>query len=32
VLQQLLARLTDFDQYFEIMPGARMNVAAPPAP
>ena len=31
VLQQLMARLADFDQYFEIMPGTRAVVAAPPA-
>jgi alkyl sulfatase BDS1-like metallo-beta-lactamase superfamily hydrolase len=32
VLQQLMACLTDFDQYFEIMPGTRAVVAAPSPP
>jgi alkyl sulfatase BDS1-like metallo-beta-lactamase superfamily hydrolase len=32
VLQQLMACLTDFDQYFEIMPGTKAVVAAPSSP
>ncbi|MBP7608159.1 MAG: alkyl sulfatase dimerization domain-containing protein [Steroidobacteraceae bacterium] len=32
VLQQLMACLTDFDQYFEIMPGTKAVAAATPAP
>ena len=32
VLQQLMACLADFDQYFEIMPGTKAVAAAPPAP
>ena len=32
VLQQLMACLADFDQYFEIMPGTRAVVAAPQSP
>ncbi len=29
VLQQLMACLVDFDQYFEIMPGTKLAIAAP---
>ena len=32
VLQQLMACLSDFDQYFEIMPGTKAVVAAPSSP
>jgi len=32
VLQQLMACLADFDQYFEIMPGTRAVVTAPSSP
>jgi hypothetical protein len=32
VLQQLMACLADFDQYFEIMPGTKAVVATPSAP
>lgn len=32
VLQQLMACLSDFDQYFEIMPGTKAVVTAQPAP
>jgi alkyl sulfatase BDS1-like metallo-beta-lactamase superfamily hydrolase len=32
VLQQLMACLVDFDQYFEIMPGTKAVVAAPSSP